>query len=86
MNYLPNVLFAILLIIGIGFFVKNVKKLLRNIKLGQDVDVSDNKSQRWKNMAMIALGQSKIVRRPISGFLHVIVYVGFIIINKYRSP
>ena len=81
MNYLPNVLFAILLIIGIGFFVKNVKKLLRNIKLGQDVDVSDNKSQRWKNMAMIALGQSKIVRRPISGFLHVIVYVGFIIIN-----
>ena len=58
---------------------KNVKKLIRNIKLGQNVDVSDNKSQRWKSMAMIALGQSKIVRRPISGFLHVIVYVGFII-------
>lgn len=81
MNYLPNILFAIILILGIGFFAKNVKKLLRNIKLGQDKDVSDNKSQRWKNMAMIALGQSKMVRRPISGFLHVIVYVGFIIIN-----
>lgn len=81
MQYLPNILFAIVLIAGIGFFVKNVKKLTRNIKLGQDVDVSDNKSQRWKNMVMIALGQSKIVRRPIAGFLHVIVYVGFIIIN-----
>jgi len=80
-TYLPNILFAIILILGIGFFVKNVKKLLRNIKLGQDVDVSDNTSQRWKNMAMIALGQSKMVRRPISGFLHFIVYVGFIIIN-----
>ena len=81
MDYLPNIIFAIILIIGIGFFAKNVKKLIRNIKLGQDTDVSDNKSQRWKNMAMIALGQSKMVRRPISGFLHVVVYVGFIIIN-----
>lgn len=81
MNYLPNILFAIALIAGIGYFSYNVKKLLRNIKLGHDVDVSDNTSQRWKNMAMIALGQSKMVRRPIAGFLHVIVYIGFIIIN-----
>ncbi|MFH6769152.1 (Fe-S)-binding protein [Gaetbulibacter aquiaggeris] len=81
MNYLPNILFAIALIIGIGYFTKNVKKLIRNIKLGHDIDVSDNKSQRWKNMAMIALGQSKMVRRPVAGFLHIIVYVGFVIIN-----
>ncbi|ULC58419.1 (Fe-S)-binding protein [Flaviramulus sp. BrNp1-15] len=81
MNYLPNILFIIILIAGIGFFSKNVKKLIRNIKLGNDVDVSDNKSQRWKNMTMIALGQSKMVRRPIAGILHVVVYIGFIIIN-----
>ncbi len=81
MEYLPNILFAVILIIGIGYFVKNVKRLIRNIKLGQDVDVSDNKPQRWRNMAMIALGQSKMVRRPIAGVLHVIVYIGFIIIN-----
>ena len=81
MQYLPNILFAIVLILGIGFFGSNVKKLLRNIKLGKDIDRSDNSSLRWKNMAKIALGQSKMVRRPISGFLHVIVYVGFIIIN-----
>ena len=42
---------------------------------------SDNSSARWKNMAMIALGQSKMVKKPIAGFLHVIVYVGFVIIN-----
>ncbi|MEO8933800.1 MAG: (Fe-S)-binding protein [Xanthomarina sp.] len=81
MNYLPQILFALALIAGLGYFARNVKKLIRNIKLGQDVDVSDNKSQRWKNMAMIALGQSKIVKKPISGFLHVIVYVGFVVIN-----
>lgn len=81
MNYLPNIIFALALILGFGYFAKNVKKLVRNIKLGQNVDVSDNKSQRWRNMAMIALGQSKIVKRPIAGFLHVIVYAGFVIIN-----
>lgn len=81
MNYLPNILFAIALILGFGYFAKNVKKLVRNIKLGQDVAVSDNKSQRWKNMINIALGQSKMVKRPVSGFLHVVVYIGFIIIN-----
>ncbi|RLD30036.1 MAG: Fe-S oxidoreductase [Bacteroidetes bacterium] len=81
MDYIPNILFAITLVIGIGYFVKNIRKLIRNIKLGQDVDVSDKKSQRWRNMALIALGQSKMVRRPVAGILHIVVYVGFIIIN-----
>lgn len=81
MAFLPNIIFAIILIVGIGYFVKNVNNLRRNINLGRDLDVSDNKSQRWKNMAMIALGQSKMVRRPIAGFLHIVVYIGFIIIN-----
>ena len=81
MNYIPNIIFAIILVVGIGYFISNVKKLIRNIKLGQDVDVSDNKSQRWKNMSLIALGQSKMVRRPVAGIMHIIVYVGFVIIN-----
>ncbi|MCF6180753.1 (Fe-S)-binding protein [Lutibacter sp.] len=81
MNYINNILFAILLVVGIGFFVINIKKLTRNIKLGKDIDRSDNPKARWKNMAMIALGQSKMVKRPIAGILHVIVYASFIIIN-----
>lgn len=78
---LVNLLFAIILIFGFGFFTINIRKIIRNIKLGQDVNRSNNPSLRWKNMAMIALGQSKMVKRPIAGFLHIIVYVGFIIIN-----
>ena len=81
MEYIDNILFAILLIIGVGFFTRNIKKVIRNIKLGKDLNRSDNSSERWKNMALIALGQSKMVKRPVSGLLHIIVYVGFIIIN-----
>ncbi len=79
--YIDNILFAIILIVGIGFFANNVKKLKRNINLGRDVNRTDNPSARWANMAMIALGQSKMVKRPVAGFLHIIVYAGFIIIN-----
>jgi len=79
--YIDNILFAVILFAGIAFFTKNVKKLTRNIKLGRDINRSDNPSERWKNMAMIALGQSKMVKRPIAGFLHIIVYVGFVVIN-----
>jgi len=81
MDYLPNILFAIILGLGIGFFTINIKKIIRNIKLGQDINRSDNAKQRWSNMAMIALGQSKMVKRPIAGILHFFVYVGFVIIN-----
>ncbi|WP_309613240.1 (Fe-S)-binding protein [Flavobacterium sp.] len=81
MMYIDNILFAIILVIGIGFFAKNVKKLKRNINLGHDVNRTDNPSARWANMAMIALGQSKMVKKPIAGLLHIIVYAGFIIIN-----
>ena len=81
MSYLDNILFAILLCLGFGFFAINFKKIIRNIKLGQDINRSDNPSARWKNMAMIALGQSKMVKRPIAGVLHILVYIGFVIIN-----
>ena len=81
MNYISNVLFGVLLVIGIGFFVNNIQKLFRNIKLGKSINRNDNKLQRFKNMAMIALGQSKMVKRPFSGLLHIIVYIGFVIIN-----
>ncbi len=81
MTYLSNVLFAIVLIIGFGYFYLNVKKIIRNIKLGIAVNRTDNAKARWLNMAMIALGQSKMVKRPVAGVLHIIVYVGFVIIN-----
>jgi heterodisulfide reductase subunit C len=81
MQYIPNILFAIILIAGISFFVINIRKIFRNINLGKDIDRTSNKPERWKNMIKIALGQSKMVSRPFSGFLHVIVYVGFVIIN-----
>ncbi|MBZ9729664.1 4Fe-4S dicluster domain-containing protein [Salegentibacter sp. JZCK2] len=81
MQIIAQVLFLIALVVGIGFFIRNIRRLLRNIKLGKEVDRNDNKGERFAKMARIAFGQSKMVKKPVSGLLHVIVYVGFIIIN-----
>jgi heterodisulfide reductase subunit C len=81
MSLLPNIIFAIIFFSGLGFFARNIRKLRRNIYLGKDVDTSGDTKLRWTNMAKIALGQGKMTRRPISGFLHIVVYLGFVIIN-----
>ena len=81
MQYLDNILFLVLLIAGFGLFFKSLKEIYRNIKLGREINRSDNPSERWKTMATVALGQSKMKKRPVAAFLHMIVYVGFVIIN-----
>jgi len=81
MNFLPNIIFGLLLIIGIGFFARNISRLKKVISLGKPEDRSDQSGKRWTQMARIAMGQSKMVVRPIAGLMHIIVYLGFIIIN-----
>jgi heterodisulfide reductase subunit C len=79
MSFLSNIIFAIVLIVGVGFFIKNVKKIIRNIKLGQNINRSENPSSRFKNMVLIAFGQKKMFSRPIPAILHFILYAAFII-------
>ena len=81
MQYIDNIIFLIALIVGFGLFFKSTQEIYRNIKLGKKIDRSDQSAVRWKTMGKVALGQSKMVKRPIAGFLHILVYVGFVIIN-----
>ena len=81
LDFSPNIIFTLLLVTAGGFFARNVGRIKRNIYLGRSIDRTDRSKERWGNMARIALGQSKMVKRPIAGILHVVVYVGFILIN-----
>ncbi|MDG1718781.1 MAG: (Fe-S)-binding protein [Flavobacteriales bacterium] len=76
-----NLFFLAVFILFIALFVRNLRRIIANIRLGRDIDRSDRKLDRWKNMIRVALGQSKMTRRLIPGILHIIVYLGFLIIN-----
>ncbi len=83
MNFgIQNIIFIFVLGIAIYFFARSFGRIWRNIKLGREENRSDNPGERWALMAKVALGQSKIVkRRTVAGIFHVLIYVGFILIN-----
>ena len=80
-SLIPNIIFIALFSFALSLFIKNVKKIYRNINLGISIDRTDNKKTRLIQMLRIAFGQSKMIDKPIVGLLHIVVYVGFLVIN-----
>jgi heterodisulfide reductase subunit C len=79
---IANIVFILSLAVAGYFFAKNFAKIWRNINLGKAINRSDRPKERWKVMAKVALGQSKIVKRKkVAGFFHVLIYLGFVLIN-----
>ena len=81
MDYISNIVFGVLLLSTAAVFAFRVKKIRRNILLGRSDKRNDKKVQRFKYMLRVAVGQGKMIKKPIVGALHIIVYVGFVIIN-----
>ncbi|MEP1034488.1 (Fe-S)-binding protein [Ekhidna sp.] len=81
MEYIPQIVFV--LIAGFfGFLIyQRISQISKNINLGKDIDLSGNKSERLKTMILVAFGQKKMFKRPIPALLHLLIYVGFVLIN-----
>ena len=71
--------FTLLLVVGSGFFFYNILKIRSNIRLGRDVNRTDQSGERWKIMALVALGQKKMFTRPVPALLHLAIYAAFVI-------
>ena len=81
MAIIAQILFTILTITALYLFGKNLLKIRRNILIVKAGFLNDQKARRWKNVFLLALGQKKMFKKPIVAILHLILYVGFIIIN-----
>lgn len=78
---LENILFLLVLTGAITWFTINIRKIIRNIRIGREENRNDRKPERWNIMARVALGQSKMAARPLAAVLHLFVYAGFVLIN-----
>lgn len=78
---LSNSVFLTIFLLSSLLFYKNFRKIIRNIKLGGDAGVFENKRERWRNVLFIAFGQKKMFKKPLVAILHLVVYLGFVIIN-----
>ncbi|HEY4147402.1 MAG TPA: (Fe-S)-binding protein [Chitinophagaceae bacterium] len=81
MQYIPQVLFLLLVATAILLFAKKIKEIRRNILLGREEDFSGDKAARWKNVLLLAFGQKKMFKNPLVAVMHFVIYAGFIIIN-----
>lgn len=81
MQIIEQILFILLVGVATFIFVKKAKEIFANINLGRDEDISGNKSERWKNVLLLAFGQKKMFRYPLVGIMHFVIYAGFVIIN-----
>ncbi|TAE69655.1 MAG: (Fe-S)-binding protein [Bacteroidetes bacterium] len=81
MEFIPQIIF--ILAFGVAAFLirKRVLRIAGNIQLGKSLTRTDKPSQRLKTMILIALGQGKMFHKPIAGFMHLFIYVGFILVN-----
>ena len=76
-----QILFIAITIAAIALFSINLKKVIRNIRLGKAANRSDQPQKRLMTMLKVAFGQTKMFFRPIPAILHLFVYVGFVVIN-----
>lgn len=81
MEFISGIVFSILTVIAFYIFGKKLLTIKRNIQLGRPVELNDQPIARWKNVFLLALGQKKMFRNIPVAVLHLILYVGFIIIN-----
>ena len=81
MEFISSIIFLLLTVIAFYIFAKKILRIKRNIHLGRPVELNDQPIARWKNVFLLALGQKKMFRNIPVALLHLIIYVGFIIIN-----
>lgn len=81
MAILQQILFIGVFAFAVWQFSLRMGRIKRNILLGQPEDLSDQPGRRWKNVVRLALGQKKMFRNPLVAVLHLVIYLGFLIVN-----
>ena len=61
-------------------FAYSVLRLMRGLRIGTAENRFDHPWQRLKKVLVVAMGQSKILREPVAGILHALIFWGFVIL------
>ncbi|MEI6455958.1 MAG: 4Fe-4S dicluster domain-containing protein [bacterium] len=75
-----QIIFLITLLVTLSFFTFTVIRIIRYFRLTKPGFPVKELGKRFRVMAGVAFGQSKIFRRPVIGFFHAIVFWGFCVV------
>ncbi len=75
-----QIVFILALLLTLGIFAYTVNRLLAYFKLTRQDYPIRKLGRRFSQMMGVAIGQTKIFRRPVIGLLHALVFWGFLVI------
>ncbi|MCJ7552486.1 MAG: (Fe-S)-binding protein [Ignavibacteriaceae bacterium] len=77
---IKNFIFVLVFLAASGFFIYSCFKLISYLKVAKKKDDRfDNIGERLKRVWTIAFAQSKLLRDPVAGTLHFLIFWGFIL-------
>ena len=76
-----NAVFLLVLVLGAGFFALNVQRLVSYLRVGQAEDRTDHPLTRIGNLLEIGIAQKKILRDPVAGPMHALIFWGFMVLT-----
>jgi ferredoxin len=81
MNIVLQLAFALMAGFAIWLFCRNINRIRTLILLGKPEAIATSRKERMRNLALLALGQQKMFKNPMVAIFHLVIYLGFIIIN-----
>jgi Fe-S oxidoreductase/nitrate reductase gamma subunit len=76
-----NAIFLLVLLVAAGFFSYNVQRLLSYLRIARPEDRGGDPLVRLRNVISVALLQKKILRDPIAGPMHALIFWGFCVLT-----
>jgi len=78
---LANIAFLFVLILAVACFSFSAQRLYRFLRIGKDEPRWDDIGTRLWNVLSIGIAQRKILRDPVAGPLHALVFWGFVVLT-----
>ncbi len=77
---MKQAVFSFVLVIAFVMFTFSIRRLFQHLGLGKTENRTDHIGVRIKKMLIIAIGQKKLFREPLAGFMHAFIFWGFLVL------
>jgi Fe-S oxidoreductase len=75
-----SIVFSLVLLCAFGFFAFSIRRLILFLRIGKPDERFDKPWGRVKKTLVVAIAQSKILREPVAGAMHALIFWGFLVL------
>jgi Fe-S oxidoreductase/nitrate reductase gamma subunit len=77
---MKHIIFWVVFLAAAGGVAWNVRRLLGYLNVGKSDNRFERIGARIRNVLVVAIGQSKLLREPVAGAIHAMIFWGFLVL------